>query len=115
MTHEETEKTIYEMHARVCSVLSSAKRLEVINVLRDKEKTVGELIAEMGVPKANLSQHLAVMRGKGLLVSRRDGQHIYYRLAYPKMLKAYDLLREVLFEHLERRGEMARRFKRKKP
>lgn len=109
-----TEKAIYEMHAQVCSVFSSPKRLEIINVLRDKEKTVSELIEDMGLPKANLSQHLAIMREKGILATRRDGQRIYYRLAYPKMLKAYDLLREVLFEHLEQRGEMARRFRRKR-
>ena len=46
------DKLIYEMHAEVCSVFSNPKRLEIINVLRDGEKTVGELAREMRLPKA---------------------------------------------------------------
>ncbi len=101
------DKLIYEMHAEVCSVFSSPKRLEIINVLRDGEKTVGELAREMELPKANVSQQLAILRDKGILAARREGQHVYYRLAYPRMLKAYDLLREVLLERLESQGAMA--------
>ena len=105
------DKLIYEMHAEVCSVFSNPKRLEIINVLRDGEKTVGELAREMRLPKANVSQQLAILRDKGILSARRDGQRIYYRLAYPRMLKAYDLLREVLLERLESQGAMARRLR----
>lgn len=106
------DEQLFEMHAQVCSVFSNAKRLRIIHVLRDQEKAVGDLANEMGLPKANLSQHLAIMREKGILSSRREGQRVYYRLAYPKMLEAYDLLREVLFEQLEEKGAMARRFRR---
>ena len=107
----ESDKLIYEMHAQVCSVFSNAKRLEIINVLREGEKTVGELAKAMGLSKANVSQQLAILRDKGILITRREGQRIYYRLAYPKMLRAYDLLREVLLERLEKQGVMARRFR----
>jgi len=65
----------------------------------------------MGVGKANLSQQLSFMRSKGILETRRDGQRIYYRLAYPGMLKAYDLLRELLFNQLEAQGSMARKLR----
>ncbi len=103
---------LYELHAQVCKVLSSPKRLQIIDLLRDGERTVGELVRQMGIGKANLSQQLAFMRSKGILEARREGQRIYYRLAYPDMLKAYDLIREVLFTQLEAQGTMARKFRR---
>lgn len=109
MTEKETRRRIYEMHAEVCSVLSNAKRLEIIDLLRSGEKTAGDLTKEMGLSKTNVSQQLAVLRNKGILISRREDQHIYYRLAFPNMLKAYDLLRQVLIERLREQGKTAAR------
>ncbi|HAZ07340.1 MAG TPA: transcriptional regulator [Elusimicrobia bacterium] len=107
MPPKRNNKLIYELHAQVCSVLSNAKRLEIIDLLRDGETTAGELCRKMGLPKANVSQQLSIMRGKGILLARRDGQRIFYRLSQPRMLKAYDLLREVLLEKLEAQGTIA--------
>ena len=97
------------MHAQVCSVLSNAKRLEIIDLLRVGEKTAGDLTREMEIPKTNVSQQLTILREKGILASRREGQRIYYRLSFPKMLKAYDLLRQVLIERLREQGNVAAR------
>jgi len=115
VARKEAQRLIYEMHAQVCSVLSNAKRLEIINLLREGEKTAGDLTREMGIPKTNVSQQLAILRDKGILTSRRDGQRIYYRLAFPKMLKAYDLLRQVLIERLQEQGDVAARIRGKMP
>lgn len=109
MARNEAERLIYEMHAQVCSVLSNAKRLEIINQLREGEKTAGDLTRETGIPKTNVSQQLTILRDKGILTARREGQRIYYRLAFPKMLKAYDLLRQVLIERLQEQGDAAAR------
>jgi ArsR family transcriptional regulator len=113
MMKKETRRRIYEMHAEVCSVLSNAKRLEIIDLLRSGEKTAGGLTKEMGISKANVSQQLAVLRNKGILCSRREDQHIFYRLAFPGMLKAYDLLRQVLIQRLREQGKAAARLGRK--
>jgi len=94
-------KRIYELHADVCKTLANAKRLEILNALRDKEMTVSELAERVGALKANISQHLAVMRQKGILATRRDGVNIYYRIANPKVIQACDIMREVLFEQLK--------------
>jgi ArsR family transcriptional regulator len=94
-------KKIYELHADVCKTLANAKRLEILNALRDKEMTVSELTERVGALKANISQHLAVMRQKGILATRRDGVNIYYRIANPKVIQACDIMREVLFEQLK--------------
>jgi len=74
------EKEFFELQADTCKVLANPKRLEILHVLADGEKTVGDLVAILGVPKANVSQHLAVMRNKRIVQTRRDGVHIFYRV-----------------------------------
>jgi DNA-binding transcriptional ArsR family regulator len=99
-------KTLFEMQSEVCKTLASAKRLEIINALKGGEKTVGELVEILGVPKANVSQHLAVMRLKGILRSRREGVNIYYRIANPKVVQACTLMKEVLTEQMRERSKL---------
>ncbi|MCL4537783.1 MAG: metalloregulator ArsR/SmtB family transcription factor [Nitrospirae bacterium] len=101
------ERSIYELQAEVCKILSSPKRIEIISALKDGEKTVTELVEILGTPKANVSQHLAVMRLKGILRSRRDGVNIYYSIANPKVIEACNLMKEVLNELLMERSRMA--------
>lgn len=91
-------KQIYHLHAEVCKTLSNAKRLEILNLLREKEMSVGEIVSKMGISKANVSQHLAILRTTGILRTQREGVTIYYRIANQKVIKAYDLMREVLIE-----------------
>ena len=96
-------KQIYHLHAEVCKTLSNAKRLEILDILREKEMSVGEIVSKMGLSKANVSQHLAILRTAGILRTQREGVTIYYRIANQKVIKAYDLMREVLIErHLQK-------------
>lgn len=99
-------KTLFELQAEVCKTLSSPKRLEILNALKDGEKTVSELVDILGVPKANVSQHLAVMRHKGILKSRRNGVNIHYTLASSKVIQACILMREVLTDQMKERSKL---------
>lgn len=101
------EKSIFDMQAEICKVLSSPKRIEIISALKDGEKTVTELVEILETPKANVSQHLSVMRHKGILTSRRNGVNIYYAIANPKVVQACTLMKEVLAELLTERSKMA--------
>jgi DNA-binding transcriptional ArsR family regulator len=96
------EDQIYNYHAEMCKVLSHPKRLELINRLRDGEMNVGELCRVLGLSPGNLSQHLAMMRERRILVSRKEANMVYYRIANPRLLEAFDLLREILFEQIRR-------------
>ena len=96
---------IYELHADICKIFSNSKRLEIINMLKDKELSAGELIETIGLSKANLSQHMSVLRSKGVILTRRDGVNIYYRIANPKILQACHLMREVLLEQFQEKGK----------
>jgi DNA-binding transcriptional ArsR family regulator len=106
---DELDPTILEMHARVCKTMAHPLRLALLNALRDGERSVSDLAEAIGAPQPLASQHLAVLRNQGLLHNRRNGSEIYYSIAYPKMVQACDLLREVLFEHLHAQEELSRR------
>ena len=100
------DKKIYELQAEVCKTLANPKRLEIISALKDGEKSVTDLVNILSVPKANVSQHLAVMRNSGVLINRRDGVNIFYSLASPKVTQACMLMREVLTERLKNGSDM---------
>ena len=93
-----TDKALYEMQAEICKTLTNPKRIEILNTLKTGEKTVTELVEALGASKANVSQHLAVMRHKGILSTRREGVNIYYRVSNTKVIDACALMKEVLFE-----------------
>ncbi len=101
-----TEKKVYQLHSELCKTLSHARRLEILNLLRDGEKSAGELVSLTGSSKANLSQHLAVLRRRRIVSTRREGVNIFYRIANPKIIKACDIIREVLFEQLVEDDQM---------
>lgn len=89
---------IYELHARVCKAIADGKRLLLINELRDGERTVSELVTALGISQANASQHLAILRDRGIVSARRSGSNIYYSLTSKKVVEAVDLLYEFMTE-----------------
>jgi ArsR family transcriptional regulator, virulence genes transcriptional regulator len=93
-----TDKSLFALQAEICKTLTNPKRIEILNALKTDEKTVSELVKALGASKANVSQHLAVMRHKGILTTRREGVNIYYRVTNTKVIDACTLMKEVLFE-----------------
>jgi DNA-binding transcriptional ArsR family regulator len=102
------ESELWEMQADICQVMANPKRLQVLHLLREKELSVGEMVQVLGVAKANLSQHLSVMRQKGILAARRQGTTIYYRLAIPYITEACEIMRDVLLATLSARDKLHR-------
>ena len=103
-----TDRQLYKLHANICHTLSNPKRLEFIDRLRTRELSVTELAAALEISQANLSQHLAIMRQRGIVKTRREGLNVFYELSNPKIIQACDLMRQVLLEHLETAAELAR-------
>jgi ArsR family transcriptional regulator len=99
MPHD-TARELYRLHASICKGLADPKRLLIIDALRHGERTVSELCEELDLAQANMSQHLAILREKGLVIARREGQYSYYSLTSPKTVQAVDLLRAVMVEQL---------------
>ncbi len=109
---DDIENQIYRLHADICQTLANPKRLRIINILREKEISAGEIQKVLNIPKANLSQHMSVLKQKGIVMARKEGNIVYYRLARPKILKAYDIMREVLFEVIESQQRLVAEVKR---
>jgi DNA-binding transcriptional ArsR family regulator len=95
------DRQLYKLHAGICHTLANPKRLEIIDKLRDQELSVTELAEALGISQANLSQHLSLMRQRGIVTTRRERLNIFYRLSNPKIIKACDLMRQVLLENLK--------------
>lgn len=97
-----TSAEVFRLHADICKTLSHPKRLQILDVLQGDEMAAGDIVKSTGIAKANASQHLALMRNAGILVARRDGVNIYYRVTSPKVIQACRLMRDVLMEHNSR-------------
>ncbi len=104
------EWEVYALHASVCQLLANPTRLKILNTLREQEMTAGDLARKVGVGKANLSQHLACLRERRIVVARREGTTVHYRIANPKILRAFDLMREILFEQLAEGSRILRAY-----
>ncbi len=81
--------------ADVANVLASAPRLELLELLAQREQTIEELAQTTGLPPVDVSQHLQQLRHIGLVSNRRDGKHIHYRLADDQVVTLIDLLRAI--------------------
>lgn len=101
-------KDLYCTHAEMCKVFSNPTRLEILNLLRNEEMSVTELIKKTMLNQANISQHLSIMKAKGIVTSNRKGKNIYYKLTNPKIIKAFDIIREVLTDKLKENSKIAK-------
>jgi DNA-binding transcriptional ArsR family regulator len=88
-------ETTRQRSAAVARALADPKRLCVLASLAQGELSVRELSEKVGCHVPNMSQHLAVLRNSGLVLTRRDGNAIFYRLADPRILEACRLLQSI--------------------
>ena len=105
-------ESIYKLQSDLCKIFVNDKRLEIINLLKDKERSNKEIMHETGLSKVNISQHMNVLKSKGVVVSRCEGQQLFYSIANPKIVKACTLMQEVLIEqHSKNKRDISRLFK----
>jgi DNA-binding transcriptional ArsR family regulator len=94
------DMTLYEMQADICHALSHPVRLYILDLLASDEMSSSQLLDELEIPKANLSQHLSVLKDAGILKSRKDGSFQILSLAIPKIKDACQLVRGILSERI---------------
>lgn len=105
---KDSQVELFKLQAKICKTLSDYKRLIIIHFLRDGERSVGQLVTEMGLSQANVSQHLAILREQGIVAARRKGTSIYYSLSSPMIGQACDLVQSVLREQLTKTQVLAK-------
>ena len=91
-----------EFKANVFAALAHPTRIAIVDELRDGEVSAGELADRLGAEPSNLSQHLAVLRDRDIVVRRKDGTQVYYALRDPVLLKVLDVLKRYFNAHLRR-------------
>ena len=104
------DMTIYELQAEVSKTMSHPIRLAILHLLKDGEKTVTDLVETIGASQSNISQHLALMRQRQIVKTRKAGSTVYYQVSSPKISQACDMIRQVLIEQLNRRQEVAKSY-----
>lgn len=97
----------YLLHSEMCKTISNPKRQAILDSLRDGELSVNEIVEKTGLGQANISQHLALLKDKGVVVLRRYGNNSFYSISNMKIIQAYDLISEVLKDSLSIKSKTA--------
>src|SRR5260370_8605901 len=87
--------------ADIFQALAHPTRIAIIELLEERELSAGELIAKLGMEQANISQHLAVLRAKQLVVNRKAGNQVFYSVGNPIINKVLALIRPYFQHHLK--------------
>jgi DNA-binding transcriptional ArsR family regulator len=95
------------LHAELCSALADPSRILILYALAERPKNVGELAVELAISQSAASRHLNILRERGLVVARREGQAVVNTLADLRVLQALDLLRAVLASNLKNQASLA--------
>ncbi len=90
------DQQVFERQANICKAFANPVRLHLLDLLGKGEWVVGDLQQELGISKANLSQHLTILRSAGVIVTQRNGKSVICSLAMPEIKQACTLIRNVL-------------------
>jgi rhodanese-related sulfurtransferase len=91
---------LFDEFARAAKALASGRRIELLDVLANGERTVEVLAGEVGLTVPNTSQHLQILRQAGLVTTRREGTSVHYRLAAPEVFELWRTLRTLAASRL---------------
>lgn len=109
----EKNMALYEMQADICHALSHPIRLYILDLLAEDEMSSTQLLEVLDIPKANLSQHLTVLKNAGILKTRKEGAFHMVSLAIPKIKDACQLVRGILRDRFEEEQKMMSGLKKK--
>jgi ArsR family transcriptional regulator, virulence genes transcriptional regulator len=101
------EEQLYRLQADLCQALAEPTRLKLLALLGEKPRAVKDLVEATGQRQAKISQHLAIMRQRGIVRTARVGTEVHYSLADPRILEACHITREVLLQQLTQQSSLA--------
>jgi DNA-binding transcriptional ArsR family regulator len=88
-----------ERASRSLKAMSHPLRLKILCTLGDKEVSVQDIVERVGTSQSNISQHLAILRDKGILLSRKDANRVFYKVGDARTLRLIGMMREVFCSH----------------
>ena len=101
------ESEIRELHAQICQALADPTRILLLYAIAESPRNVGELAEVLGLSQPNVSRHLKVLRERGMATATREGVNVVYSLSDKRVIRALDLMREVLSDYLAQRAQLA--------
>lgn len=104
-------KELRQFKARVFQGLAHPTRIAIVEALGERELTAGRLMEKLKLEQANASQHLAVLRARQVVISRKNGNRVYYSLRDPVLKQVLDLLREYFYSHLSESATLLKKIK----
>lgn len=90
------EDEIYQRQVGICKAFANPTRLRILDLIANHPKTASDLQQKLSISKANLSQHLSVLKGAGVVTTYRTGKQVHCQLAIQEVKKACSLIRNVL-------------------
>jgi DNA-binding transcriptional ArsR family regulator len=95
-----------QFKADIFQALGHPTRIAMVEMLRKGELPAGQLMEELGLEQANASQHLSVLRSKQIVVSRKEGNHVFYSLRDPALIQVLDILKRYFHSQLAQTTSM---------
>ena len=90
------ETMIYEKQVSICKAFANPLRLRILDMIAQRPYAASELQEQLSISKANLSQHMTILRAAGVIITHREGRQVYCSLAIPEVKQACQLIRNVL-------------------
>jgi ArsR family transcriptional regulator len=97
---------INHLHANICSAISEPNRIHLLYAIHEEPRNVNNLAEIVGLGQSTASRHLKVLRERGLIVAHREGNQVIYNLADERIIKALDILRELMLDNLAQRADL---------
>ncbi len=90
------ETMIYEKQVSICKAFANPIRLRILDMIAQRPYAASELQEQLSISKANLSQHMTILKAAGVVITHREGKQVYCSLAIPEVKQACQLIRNVL-------------------
>jgi rhodanese-related sulfurtransferase/predicted transcriptional regulator len=110
MATTDAKAALFDALASVAQALGSGRRAQIVDVLAQGERSVEEIATEISQSVANTSQHLRLLARSGLVRSRREGTHVFYRLASDRVGELWAAVRDVAAGHVAEVGGLAEEY-----
>lgn len=104
--YKQLDREVYVLQSRICKAFANPIRLELLDLLAERDWFAADLQEHLGISNPNLSQHLAVLRGAGVIRTRREGKQLQCSLAMPQVKSACKIIRDVLRTQIKSRQNL---------
>ena len=106
---------LHRFKAEIFQALAHPTRIAIVEALRHGETSAGQLIDRLGLEQANASQHLTVLRSKQIVISRKEGNQVFYSLRDPVLIEVLDVLKRYFYSQLSHTMSMLKEIQKEKP